>query len=122
MSTADMAQRICRMLGVAQRCLEAEMKRLILRGLSIGLVLAAASVFVCACGDDAPQGPGFASDEDPASGDKPSGDDGDHEGDSDEDDEGEPGSADGGCQTFESSFAAIQEVIFERHGCTAGAC
>jgi hypothetical protein len=27
-----------------------------------------------------------------------------------------------GCQTFESSFAAIQKVIFEGHGCTAGAC
>ncbi|MDB4986919.1 MAG: hypothetical protein JWN04_2097 [Myxococcaceae bacterium] len=27
-----------------------------------------------------------------------------------------------GCQTFDSSFAAIQALIFERHGCTAAAC
>ncbi|MEY4578927.1 MAG: hypothetical protein RL701_3630, partial [Pseudomonadota bacterium] len=28
----------------------------------------------------------------------------------------------GGCATFDSSFAAIQKVIFEGHGCTASAC
>lgn len=28
----------------------------------------------------------------------------------------------GGCKTFDSSYAAIQELIFERHGCTAAAC
>jgi hypothetical protein len=28
----------------------------------------------------------------------------------------------GGCPTFDSSFAAIQKVIFEGHGCTANAC
>lgn len=27
-----------------------------------------------------------------------------------------------GCKKFDSSFAAIQELIFERHGCTASAC
>jgi hypothetical protein len=28
----------------------------------------------------------------------------------------------GGCQTFDSSYAAIQALVFERHGCTAAAC
>src|SRR4051794_20678714 len=28
----------------------------------------------------------------------------------------------GGCTTFESSFQAIQKVVFEGHGCTAQAC
>jgi hypothetical protein len=30
--------------------------------------------------------------------------------------------ADNGCATFDSAFAAIQKLIFERHGCTAQAC
>ena len=33
----------------------------------------------------------------------------------------EPGQP-GGCATFDSAFAAIQKVVFERHGCTASAC
>jgi hypothetical protein len=28
----------------------------------------------------------------------------------------------GGCKSFDSSFAAIQALVFERHGCTAAAC
>jgi hypothetical protein len=28
----------------------------------------------------------------------------------------------GGCETFNSSFEAIQKIIFERRGCTADAC
>ena len=34
----------------------------------------------------------------------------------------EPGVGPGGCAQFESSFQAIQKVIFEGHGCTAAAC
>jgi hypothetical protein len=38
-------------------------------------------------------------------------------------DAGVPGQANpGACKTFESSFSAIQAVIFEGHGCTASAC
>ncbi|MDB4976692.1 MAG: hypothetical protein JWN48_5033 [Myxococcaceae bacterium] len=36
--------------------------------------------------------------------------------------EGAQPSSSGGCQTFDSSFAAIQALVFERHGCTAAAC
>jgi hypothetical protein len=36
-------------------------------------------------------------------------------------DSGKP-PASGGCPTFDSSFLAIQKVIFEGHGCTADAC
>lgn len=34
----------------------------------------------------------------------------------------EPGPTDPECATFESTFAAIEETIFERHGCTAAVC
>ena len=36
--------------------------------------------------------------------------------------DGEPASSDSDCPTFDSSFAAIQKVIFEGHGCVAAAC
>jgi hypothetical protein len=37
-------------------------------------------------------------------------------------DKSEPPGSSGGCATFDSSYAAIQELIFERKGCTASAC
>ena len=35
---------------------------------------------------------------------------------------GDDGQSADGCSSFEHTFEAIQEVIFERHGCTASAC
>ncbi|MET0286779.1 MAG: hypothetical protein ABW352_20020, partial [Polyangiales bacterium] len=36
--------------------------------------------------------------------------------------EAQPAPTAEGCATFDSSYAAIQELVFERHGCTAKAC